>query len=121
VIVDLLGPTGCPLHRHTREGEYSYVVEGRIGALLGDEMLVGAAPGDVTFKRRNQWHTVWNAGDEPARIRRSSPLPASSGSSANSSTSGASPGPSRRPWLTCASRIPNSLAESRIEATLRGA
>ena len=57
----------APLHRHTREDEYSYVLEGRVGALLGDEVLV-AGPGDLIFKPRNQWHTFWNAGDEPARI-----------------------------------------------------
>ena len=57
----------APLHRHTREDEYSYVLEGRIGALLGEEALV-AGPGDLLFKPRNQWHTFWNAGDEPARI-----------------------------------------------------
>src|SRR5436190_2858342 len=58
---------GAPLHRHTREDEYSYVLEGRVGALLGDEVLVGG-PGDLIFKPRNQWHTFWNDGDEPARI-----------------------------------------------------
>jgi quercetin dioxygenase-like cupin family protein len=57
----------APLHRHTREDEYSYVIEGRIGALLGDEVVIGA-PGDLIFKPRNQWHTFWNAGDEPARL-----------------------------------------------------
>ena len=57
----------APLHRHTREDEYSYVLEGRVGALLGDEVLV-AGPGDLVFKPRNQWHTFWNAGDAPARI-----------------------------------------------------
>jgi mannose-6-phosphate isomerase-like protein (cupin superfamily) len=57
----------APLHRHNREDEYSFVIEGRVGALLGDEVLVGG-PGDLIFKPRNQWHTFWNAGDEPARI-----------------------------------------------------
>ena len=57
----------APLHRHRHEDEYSYVLQGRIGALLGDEVLV-ASPGDLVFKPRNQWHTFWNAGDEPARI-----------------------------------------------------
>jgi mannose-6-phosphate isomerase-like protein (cupin superfamily) len=57
----------APLHRHTREDEYSYVVEGRVGALLGDEVVI-AGPGDLVFKPRGQWHTFWNAGDEPARI-----------------------------------------------------
>jgi len=57
----------APLHRHTREDEYSYVLEGRMGALLGEEVLE-AGPGDLVFKPRNQWHTFWNAGDEPTRI-----------------------------------------------------
>lgn len=57
----------APLHRHTREDEYSYILEGRVGALLGDEVLVGG-PGDLIFKPRNQWHTFWNAGGEPARV-----------------------------------------------------
>jgi mannose-6-phosphate isomerase-like protein (cupin superfamily) len=57
----------APLHRHTREDEYSYVLEGRMGALLGDE-VVYAESGDLVFKPRNQWHTFWNAGDEPCRI-----------------------------------------------------
>ena len=58
---------GAPLHRHTHEDEYSYVTEGRVGALLGDN-VVEAGPGAVIFKPRNQWHTFWNAGDQPARI-----------------------------------------------------
>ena len=57
----------APLHRHLREDEYSFVLEGQVGALLGDEVLIGK-PGDLIFKPRNQWHTFWNAGDEPARI-----------------------------------------------------
>lgn len=57
----------APLHRHSREDEYSFVLEGQVGALLGDEVLIGK-PGDLIFKPHNQWHTFWNAGDEPARI-----------------------------------------------------
>jgi mannose-6-phosphate isomerase-like protein (cupin superfamily) len=57
----------APLHRHSREDEYSFVLEGRVGALLGDEVVYGE-PGDLIFKPRNQWHTFWNAGDTPARI-----------------------------------------------------
>jgi mannose-6-phosphate isomerase-like protein (cupin superfamily) len=57
----------APLHRHTLEDEYSYVVQGRMGALLGDEVLE-AGPGDLVFKPRGEWHTFWNAGDEPCRI-----------------------------------------------------
>jgi mannose-6-phosphate isomerase-like protein (cupin superfamily) len=57
----------APLHKHNREDEYSYVLEGRMGALLGDEVLE-AGPGDLVFKPRDQWHTFWNAGDVPCRI-----------------------------------------------------
>jgi len=56
-----------PLHRHTREDEYSYVLEGRLGALLGEEEVFAEA-GDLVFKPRGQWHTFWNAGDVPTRI-----------------------------------------------------
>ena len=58
---------GAPLHRHTNEDEYSYILEGRVGALLGDEVVIGEV-GDLIFKPRGQWHSFWNAGDEPARI-----------------------------------------------------
>jgi len=57
----------APLHRHSREDEYSYVLSGRLGALLGDEVVIGE-PGDLVFKPRGQWHTFWNAGDEDASI-----------------------------------------------------
>jgi mannose-6-phosphate isomerase-like protein (cupin superfamily) len=57
----------APLHRHSREDEYSFVLEGRMGGLLGDE-VVEAGPGELVFKPRNEWHTFWNAGDEPCRI-----------------------------------------------------
>jgi mannose-6-phosphate isomerase-like protein (cupin superfamily) len=57
----------APLHRHLREDEYSYVLDGRMGALLGND-VVEAGPGDLVFKPRGQWHTFWNAGDAPCRI-----------------------------------------------------
>jgi mannose-6-phosphate isomerase-like protein (cupin superfamily) len=57
----------APLHRHSREDEYSFVLEGRMGGLLGDE-VVEAGPGELVFKPRNEWHTFWNAGEEPCRI-----------------------------------------------------
>jgi mannose-6-phosphate isomerase-like protein (cupin superfamily) len=64
-----MGPRAlaAPLHRHNNEDEYSYIVSGRMGALLGDD-VVEAGPGDLVFKPRGQWHTFWNAGDEPAYI-----------------------------------------------------
>ncbi len=55
----------APMHRHHDEDEYSYVLTGRIGAVIeGREVEAGV--GDLLFKPRGQWHTFWNAGDEPA-------------------------------------------------------
>src|SRR5437764_2106071 len=53
---------GAPLHKHSREDEYSYVLEGRVGAQLGDEVVYAEA-GDLLFKPRDEWHACWNAGD----------------------------------------------------------
>ncbi len=57
----------APMRRHHREAEYSFVLEGSIGALLGDSVVIGN-PGGLIFKPREQWHTFWNAGDAPARV-----------------------------------------------------
>src|SRR5919109_837921 len=57
----------APLHRHANEDEYSYVLEGRVGVQLGDDVLE-AGPGDLVFKPRGVPHAFWNAGDEPARL-----------------------------------------------------
>ena len=48
-------------------GRVQLRVEGRVGALLGEDVVL-AGPGDLIFKPRAQWHTFWNAGDEPARL-----------------------------------------------------
>ena len=57
-----LGPRAlaAPLHRHHREDEYSFFLQGRMGALLGDEVLE-AGVGDLVFKPRAQWHTFLTA------------------------------------------------------------
>lgn len=73
----------APLHRHTREDEYSFVIEGAVGALLGDAVVVGK-PGDLIFKPRNQWHTFWNAAAPRRAFWRSSRQPDSSSSSERS-------------------------------------
>lgn len=56
-----------PLHIHTREDEYSLVLEGTLGLWLGGEEF-SAGPGDFVSKPRGQWHTFWNAGDSTLRI-----------------------------------------------------
>jgi mannose-6-phosphate isomerase-like protein (cupin superfamily) len=69
VVEHLLPPRtlAAPVHRHSNEDEYSFILEGTVGALLGEEEVYGTA-GVLIFKPRGQWHTFWNAGDTPARI-----------------------------------------------------
>jgi mannose-6-phosphate isomerase-like protein (cupin superfamily) len=55
----------APMHTHRNEDEYSYVVSGRMGAMVGDE-VVDAGPGELVAKPRGIPHAFWNAGDEPA-------------------------------------------------------
>ncbi len=55
------------LRRHHNEDEYSCVIRGSLGALLGDE-VVPAGPGQWVLKPRRRWRTFWNAGDLPCEI-----------------------------------------------------
>ncbi len=57
----------APMHMHEREDEYSFVLVGRIGAQIGDE-VVEAGPGELVLKPRGIPHTFWNAGDEEVRV-----------------------------------------------------
>ena len=57
----------APLHRHHNEDEFSYVINGTLGALLADD-VVTAEPGSWVLKPRGQWHTFWNAGDAQCEI-----------------------------------------------------
>jgi quercetin dioxygenase-like cupin family protein len=53
----------APMHTHEREDEYSYVLSGRMGAQIGDD-VVEAGPGELVVKPRGIPHAFWNAGDE---------------------------------------------------------
>jgi mannose-6-phosphate isomerase-like protein (cupin superfamily) len=57
----------APLHRHSREDEISYVLEGEMTVLAGGELSTVSA-GESVVKGRDVWHTFWNAGDEPLRF-----------------------------------------------------
>ena len=70
----------APLHRHTHEDEYSYVLEGRLGALLGDEVVFGG-PGDLVFKPRGSGTRSGTPATSRRGSWRSSPRPASSSTS----------------------------------------
>ena len=53
----------APTHEHSREDEYSYVLSGRMGAEVGDE-VIEAGPGELVAKPRGIPHAFWNPGDE---------------------------------------------------------
>jgi mannose-6-phosphate isomerase-like protein (cupin superfamily) len=57
----------APIHTHEREDEYSFVLAGRLGAQIGDE-VVEAGPGDLILKPRGIPHAYWNPGDEETRL-----------------------------------------------------
>jgi mannose-6-phosphate isomerase-like protein (cupin superfamily) len=57
----------APTHVHQREDEYSYVLAGRVGVQVGDE-VTEAGPGELVVKPRGVPHAFWNPGDEEARL-----------------------------------------------------
>jgi uncharacterized cupin superfamily protein len=57
----------APIHVHENEDEYSFVLAGRMGAQIGDE-VVEASPGELVLKPRRIPHAFWNPGDEETRI-----------------------------------------------------
>lgn len=61
------GTLGSPLHRHSREDETSYVLEGVLSVQVGDEVL-SAGPGEIVVKPRGEFHAFWNAGEMPLRF-----------------------------------------------------
>jgi quercetin dioxygenase-like cupin family protein len=56
-----------PPHVHTREDEYSIVLEGEIGFRSEDQEAVLGVGGYIV-KPRNEVHAMWNAGPVPARM-----------------------------------------------------
>ena len=69
VVEHLLAPhsIAAPMHRHTKEDEFSLILEGQVGYHAAGEELT-ASVGDLVFKPRGEWHTFWNAADQPARV-----------------------------------------------------
>jgi mannose-6-phosphate isomerase-like protein (cupin superfamily) len=56
-----------PPHTHSMEDELSYVLSGRIGVRIGDE-IAEAGAGTYVYKPCGVPHTFWNPTDEPARL-----------------------------------------------------
>jgi len=61
------GLLGAAPHRHAREDELSYVLEGTL-TVWREGAVTEAGPGAVVRKSRGEWHTFWNAGPEPVRF-----------------------------------------------------
>jgi mannose-6-phosphate isomerase-like protein (cupin superfamily) len=57
----------APVHTHEREDEYSFVLTGRLGAQIGDD-VVEVGPGELVLKPRGIPHAFWNPGDEETRV-----------------------------------------------------
>src|SRR3954452_1439940 len=57
---------GAPIHTHRNEDEYSYVLEGRVGIQLGDE-VVEATAGELVFKPRGIPPAFWKRAAGPPR------------------------------------------------------
>lgn len=58
---------GSPIHTHRDEDEYSVVMEGVVGAQIG-EQVIKAGPGAVLVKPCSVPHAFWNPSDQPARL-----------------------------------------------------
>jgi len=54
-------------HTHAREDEFSLVIEGTVGARVGDRVLE-AGPGTYLVKPRGVPHAMWNAASAPAKV-----------------------------------------------------
>lgn len=68
-ILEVVIPPGTLVkpHRHSKEDEYTLVLEGKVGVRLGDhEMEVSA--GSYLVKPRHLPHAMWNMSDVAARI-----------------------------------------------------
>jgi mannose-6-phosphate isomerase-like protein (cupin superfamily) len=57
----------APMHTHEHEDEYSFVLTGRLGAQIGDD-VVEAGPGELVLKPRGIPHAYWNPGDEETHV-----------------------------------------------------
>ena len=57
---------GAPMHKHTRENEISYVLEGELTAIQNGEVQT-AGPGQFIIKPKDIFHTFWNATDQQIR------------------------------------------------------
>lgn len=55
-------------HVHNLEDEFSLILDGTVGARLGDETVEEIPAGSWLVKPRSIPHAMWNVSDQPARI-----------------------------------------------------
>jgi quercetin dioxygenase-like cupin family protein len=68
MIEEIVPPgVGAPLHRHSREDEVFYVIDGTFRIWRGEEVL-DVGPGGVALLPRNQIHTFQNVGGATGRL-----------------------------------------------------
>lgn len=65
--IEIPGHTLVKPHTHSREDEFSLVVDGTVGARIGDRELT-AGPGCYLVKPRGTPHAMWNAASTPATV-----------------------------------------------------
>lgn len=65
--VEIPAKTLVKPHTHSREDEYSLILEGAVGVRIGDDVME-ATPGTYLVKPRDIPHAMWNAGDTPAKV-----------------------------------------------------
>ena len=61
------GLIGAPPHRHNREDELSYVLDGKL-TVWREGLVTEAGPGTLIKKPRGEWHTFWNTGEVTVRF-----------------------------------------------------
>ena len=68
VIEEIVPPgVGAPLHRHSREDEISYVIEGTF-RIWREQEVFDVGPGGIALLPRHQAHTFRNVGADPGRL-----------------------------------------------------
>ncbi|HVH62719.1 MAG TPA: cupin domain-containing protein [Candidatus Dormibacteraeota bacterium] len=68
-IVEMVLPRGLlvPPHMHERTSEVSYILEGELGAMVGDDELQ-AGPGSFVVRPKCVVHALWSAGGRSVRL-----------------------------------------------------
>jgi len=68
-IIHSLAPhaLGSPVHTHSTEDEWSFVLDGEMGVEVGGDSWT-VRPGGMVLKPRGIPHAFWNATDEPVRF-----------------------------------------------------